>query len=73
MKCYNSVALHISKKKTDIKGEIENNFHKNPNFHLTFFSLTNVVKNKLKLYSFGRDFMTNQLKLIVTKKCGFQS
>ena len=35
--------------------------------------LSDLDKNKLKLYVFEMDFMTNQLKLTVSKKCGFRS
>ena len=35
--------------------------------------LSGLDQNKLKLYVFEMDFMKNQLKLIVPKKCGFRS
>ena len=47
-------------------------FQKSKFFPETFF-LSGLVQNKLKLYAFKMDFITNQLKLTVPKKCGFQS
>ena len=38
-----------------------------------FFFLSGCYQNKLKLYVFEMNFMTNQLKLTVPKKCGFRS
>ena len=35
--------------------------------------LSGLDQNKLKLYVFEMDFMTNQLKLTVPKICGFRS
>ena len=37
------------------------------------FFLSDLGQNKLKLYVFKMDFMTNQLKLTVPKKCVFRS
>ena len=37
------------------------------------FFLSGLDQNKLKLYVFEMNFMTNQLKLTVPKKCGFRS
>ena len=49
--------------KPNIKGEIKNNFQKNPNIHTKKSFLSDLVKNKFKLNIFGMDFMTNQLWL----------
>ena len=38
-----------------------------------FFFLSGCYQNKLKLYVFEMNFMTNQLKLTVPKKCWFRS
>ena len=37
MQRYSSVTLHLSKKKNNFSGEIENNFFENPNFAPNFF------------------------------------
>ena len=58
--------------KPNFKGEIENNFNKNPNFHSKCFSEW-FGQKKLKLYVFEMDIMTNQLKLLFPKKCWFWS
>ena len=73
MKRYSSVTLHVSPQNPISREELKIPFTINPNFHLKKKLLSDLVKNKLKLYVFRMDFITNQHKLIVPKKCGFRS
>ena len=68
MQRYSSVTLHVSPKNPISAEKLKKTFCKNPNFFLS-----GLVQNKLKLYVLEMDFMTNQLKLTVPKKCGFRS
>ena len=73
-KCIVTAALlSMLVQKTQFQGKIENNFCKKSKFGPDIFFLRGLVHNKLKLYVFKVDFMTNQLKLTVSKKCWFQS
>ena len=69
---YSSVTLHVSPKNSISRDNLKITSTKMLIFIQIFF-LSDLVKNKLKLYIFEMDFMTNQLKLIVQEKCWFQS
>ena len=69
---YSSVTLHVSPKNPISVEKLKITSTKIKNFLRNFF-LSGLVQNKLNLYVFEMDFMTNQLKLTVPKKCGFRS
>ena len=56
-----------------LEGEFNPKTCKNWKMSSKKFFLSGLDQKKLKLYVFEMDFMTNQLKLTVPKKCGFRS
>ena len=73
MQRYSSVTLHVSPKNSISAENLKITFAKIQILCHKFFFLSGLVQNKLKLYVFEMDFMTNQLKLTVPKKCWFRS
>ena len=72
MKHYSRVTLHVSPKNPISREKLKITSTK-IQISIPQIFLSDFVKNKLKLYVFGMDFMKKLLKLIVSKKCWFPS
>ena len=68
MQRYSSVTLHVSPENPISAEKLKITFAKIQILPHIFF-LSGLVLNKLKPNKFENDFMTNQLKLTVPKKC----